>query len=239
VTLLICPVRPGESNEELRYALRSWQTNLIREDGLELMTVGFKPSWLEPDMHVPGNRHQSVPLAVFDNIMLGAAEAMKHHNYDTIFMNDDFFCLDPVPGVVPVRRNRTLREHIDILPRNAGTWWPRSMRLTLSFLQEAGYPDPWSYDLHRPLSALPSDMYEALRQWNGGSEHWTTDMVPQWRTVYGVLNEIEAYPVSDVKLGIASDGFGSGWISTTDLSWRNYRAGITKRFPETSRWERR
>jgi hypothetical protein len=234
VTLLICPVRPGDSNEELRFALRSWQTNLVPEDGLELMTVGYKPTWLEPDHHVEGNRHTSVPLAVFDNILLGSEEAMRHHNYDTIFMNDDFFCLDPTASVLPFRRNCTLEAHLAQFPVNAGLWWPKSLRLTLSFLREAGYPQPWSFETHRPLSGLPSGMFEALSRWDRGMG----DTVPQWRTLYGVLNEVEAYPVGDVKLGLASDGYGTPWVSTSDQSWRRYAAGIKKRFPETSRWER-
>ncbi len=42
--LLICPVRPGDSNEELRYAARSWETNLHLGSDLRLMTVGYKPT---------------------------------------------------------------------------------------------------------------------------------------------------------------------------------------------------
>ena len=38
MTLLICPVRPGDDNPELRYALRSWQTNLVVPD-MYLMVI--------------------------------------------------------------------------------------------------------------------------------------------------------------------------------------------------------
>ena len=112
--LLICPVRPGDTNEELRYALRSWETNLHPvqqwDERLSLMTVGYKPSWLNPDEHVEGNRYTSMPLAVFDNVRLGA-EAADMCGESVVFMNDDFFCLDPVGAVLPVRRNATLDEN--------------------------------------------------------------------------------------------------------------------------------
>lgn len=51
--LLICPVRPGDRNEELRYALRSWEANLLLPGGLELLVVGHCPPWLQPDQFVP------------------------------------------------------------------------------------------------------------------------------------------------------------------------------------------
>lgn len=234
MTLLICPVRPGDSNEELRFALRTWETNLILPGGLDLITVGFKPSWLKPDVHIEGNKYKSLPLAVFDNILL-AAEHVSRSVYggDVIFMNDDFFCLDPVGAVLPVKRNQTLAQHIAVFPAGNGLWWPTSLRLTASWLAEQGYDHPDSYEVHRPLVASPSSMFEALSQWDGGM----TGAIPQWRTLYGVLNGVEAYPVQDAKLGLKATGYGTPWVSTSDQSWRRYAASIKPRFQKPSRWE--
>lgn len=233
MTLLICPVRPGDKNEELRFALRSWETNLILPD-LELLVVGYLPSWLKPDLFVPGNHHKSMPLAVFDNVRLGAEHVGPGWG-EVIYMNDDFFCLDPVGAVLPVKRNQTLAEHIAMTPNGSGLWWPRSLRLTASWLSEEGYPSPDSYEVHRPLVADAGGMLEALDRWP-----WTSmaDTVPQWRTIYGVLNEIEAYPVQDAKLGSRQTGVGTPWVSTSDSSWRLHRAEIAKRFQKPSRWEK-
>lgn len=230
--LLICPVRPGDTNEELRYALRSWQTNLILHDGLTLMTVGHKPSWLEPDHHVEGNRYASAPLAVFDNIRLGSEAASGET--EVLYMNDDFFCLDPVGLVLPIRRNCTLAEHAAKFPRESGLWWATSLRLTASWLAEQGFPHPDSYEVHRPFPASPDAMLATLGKWDGGME----GSVPQWRTMYGVLNEVSAYPVSDGKLSPRQTGFGTPWVSTSDQSWRLYAAAIKRRFQKPSRWER-
>jgi len=231
--LLVCPVRPGDSNEELRYALRSWEENLLLPGGLELMTVGYCPNWLAPDVHIPGNRYKSLALAVFDNVLLGAEAAVGMGAGEVIFMNDDFFCLDPVGAVLPVKRNCTLEEHLGQFPAKAGLWWPRSLRLTLDWLRGQGFPHPDSYEVHRPLAARASHMAEALRRWDGGM----TDTVPQWRTVYGTLNEVEATPVQDVKLGLGTTGYGSPWVSTSDQSWRRYATPIKARFQKPSRWE--
>lgn len=235
--LLICPVRPGDSNEELRFALRSWETNLIQPGGLELMTVGHCPPWLSPDVHLPGNHYKSVPFAVFDNILIGSETAADMGAGEVLYMNDDFFCLDPVGSVLPVRRNMTLEAHVRTFGPSAingnGLWWPRSLALTLSWLREAGFPHPESYEVHRPLLASPAAMFEALSRWDITSG----DDVPQWRTVYGVLNAVEAYPVDDVKLSPKSPGVGSPWVSTSDQSWRRYAQSFTRRFQKPSRWE--
>lgn len=231
--LLICPVRPGDTNEELRYAMRSWEENLLLPGGLELWTVGFQPSWLKPDRHIPGNFYKSVPLAVFDNVRLGAEAGWSAHEEEVVFMNDDFFCLDPVGSVLPVKRNVSLEQHLAQFPPNAGLWWPRSLRLTLDWLRGQGFPHPDSYEVHRPLVACPERMAESLCRWTEGMN----DTVPQWRTVYGVLNEVEAYPVQDVKLGLGTTGYGSPWVSTSDQSWRRYATPIKSRFQKPSRWE--
>ena len=238
MTLLICPVRPGNSNEELRFALRSWETNLILPDGLALMTVGYCPSWLSPDHHIEGNRYKSVPLAVFDNVWNASQIAAREST--ALYMNDDFFCLDPVGSVLPVKRNQSLAQQIAQFPHGAGLWWPRSLDLTASWLAGEGYPTPDSYEAHRPLPAQPQAMFSALSRWrntSGWPEGDIPDNVPQWRTLYGVLNEVVAYPVQDCKLGLKTSGVGTPWVSTSDQSWRRYGRELTKRFQKPSRWE--
>lgn len=238
--LLICPVRPGDTNEELRYAMRSWETNLILPGDLAIMTVGHRPSWLEPDLHVEGNKYDSMPLNVWDNVRLGAESAQDacdvygNDRQEVVYMNDDFFCMDPVGAILPVRRNATLAEHIAKFPPNASNWWPKSLALTASWLDGLGFPHPYSYEAHRPLLASPSGMIEALSQWQGGMD----GPLPQWRTAYGVINRVEAYPVVDAKLSAGGSGVGTPWLSTSDEVWRRYALAMRKRFQKPSRWEK-
>ncbi len=241
--LLICPVRPGDENEELRYAIRSWETNLHPvqqwDEDLTLMVVGHQPPWLRADLYVPGNRFKSMPLAVFDNVRLGAEAAIDYglDGNSVVYMNDDFFCLDPVGAILPVRRNATLAEHIATTPAGHGHWWGTSLRLTASWLEGEGFPHPDSYEVHRPLLASASGMIEALGRWDW-DESLRTGIVPQWRTAYGVLNKVDAHPVYDAKLSQRQTGVGTPWISTSDQSWRRYAPAVKKRFQKPSRWER-
>lgn len=236
MTLLICPVRPGEYNEQLRHAVRSWEKNLLLPDGLELMIVGHQPEWIEADYHVSGNYYDTSTANVWDNIWRGAHAAHIRGYEEVIVMNDDFFCVKPVNSVPVWRRNKTLQEHIDMFPAWKSMWFPRSLDLTASCLSEAGFPHPASYDLHRPLFCAPSDLIRAMSKWSGGLD----GDIPQWRTLYGVINEVEAEPVDDVKLGVSTSVTeGSDWVSTSPSSWMRDGRRIAGMFPEPSRWEAR
>lgn len=234
MTLLICPVRPGNTNEELRYALRSWETNLREPSGLYLLTVGYRPSWLEPDEHIDGNRFGSVQANVFTNILLASEYAQRSVHENHIFMNDDFFCLDPVLSVPVTRRDITLAQHSRLYPNWQTMWFSRSLDLTASWLIEAGFPQPWSYDLHRPLPAPPGAMFEALSKWEGGYD----GDVPQWRSLYGNYWNVDAIPVLDVKVGTKGATTHSPWLSTSDRTWPRVGRDIMRRFQKPSRWEK-
>lgn len=235
--LLICPVRPGDRNEELRYALRSWEANLLLPGGLELLVVGHCPPWLQPDQFVSGNRVRSMPHAVFDNVLLASEIAAGDGHESALYMNDDFFCLDPMDSVLPVRRNISLEQQAAAFPQSSTLWWPASLRLTASWLASEGFPHPDSYEVHRPLLAAPSGMVSALSRWQNSPDAEVSNTVPQWRTVYGTLNKVDAVPVPDVKVGTRFKGFGSPWLSTEDQTWRLFQHEMAKRFQKPSRWE--
>lgn len=237
MTLLICPVRPGDKNEELRFALRSWEANLHLPD-LRLVTIGHRPSWLNPDVHMDGNDYESAPLAVFDNILKASEAAwLMGSPEDALYMNDDFFCLDPVGCVLPVKRDVSLATHI-AQAGSSSHWWGASLRLTASWLAMAGFPHPDSYEVHRPLLAPPRAMFNTLMLWREQQGGTLTGVPPQWRTLYGTLNGVEAHPVKDAKLSKNQTGVGSPWVSTSDQSWLVYGGSIRKRFQKPSRWER-
>jgi hypothetical protein len=174
---------------------------------------------------------------VFDNVLLVSEEAAAAGHTEVLYMNDDFLCLDATGPLLPVRRDESLREHRRAFPPDTDGWWPHSLSQTLSWLEERGYVDPPSFEVHRPLLADPAKMRDTLRQ----VDFWQ-DSLPQWRTLYGAANGIEAVPVHDVKtLGPAQPrerAYESGWLSTSDGLWRHYQSAIAERFQKPSRWER-
>lgn len=239
MTLMICPIRPGERNEELKFALRSWETHLHLGGDLALATIGACPTWLAPDYHIEGNRFSSGPVNVYDNVLIASQWAAEGGHELALYMNDDFFCLDPVGAVLPVKRDISLAAHLRMAGSHRSHWWPKSLALTASWLAGEGFPHPDSYEVHRPLLAPPDAMFTALARWWDQEFEHSGGIVPQWRTLYGTLNEVEAYPVSDSKMGTDYKvGVGTPWVSTSDNSWLRYGPSIRKRFQKPSRWER-
>lgn len=241
MTLLICPVKPGDDNEELRYALRSLEENLLLPGGLQLLVVGDCPSWLQPDHFLKGNLHKSMDRVVMDNVYLGSEYAVDtlHVDGDVVYINDDMFCLDPVLEVPKVRRNISLRQQVAKNPPVA--WWGKSLASTLRLAQKWGYSDPHSYEVHRPLLADPKKMMESLTK--AVLDSPADGSAPQWRTVYGMRLHYQTQkkfiPVRDVKIsGQQQPRLGSPWLSTDDSSWRYIGPAIRKRFPNPSRWEK-
>lgn len=224
----IVPLRQGNDNPELRYALRTWVQNGGLGDDDRLVTVGFCPTWLKPDLHLPGNEHRTGPINVWCNVRDAclSGELSEH----AIIANDDFFLIAPVdPKVIYYRA--ALSEHIRALPAHV-TWWSQSLRLTLAYLRRHGVEAPRSYELHRPLLVQTETMGELLAAaWHGG-------IPPQFRSIYGNLANIGGEQSRDGKVVTRANFPPSVPIwSTTDGSWRWVSKSIVPAFEKPSRWE--
>lgn len=229
---LVCIVRPGETNEELRYAARSWQQHL---PVTSLTTVGHCPAWLTPDQHIPGNRHgRSKQRNVYDNIRIACAH--PHVAEELVIMNDDFFILRPTTSI-PMQYRCTLDEHIGIL--GAG-WWRESLEAARGWLRGIGHRQPLSYELHRPFPILKGAMQQVLDEAAG----ICPDNPPQWRTLYGNRWQVPGSRDRDHKVvsrGSRPIGLTTmRYVSTTDEAFTHTSVGelLRTRFTTPSRWER-
>ena len=224
---VLIPVRPGDDNDELRFSLRSIEANLPHT---AVWVVGYQPKWLTNVGFIPGNT-QSHPRA---NIYRNLLTACEHPDVpdDLIVFNDDFYVTEPVTPAVHYRC--TLQAHIDSprLQRSKGWWW-RSLTTTQECLQALGHSDPLSYELHVPLPIDKQAMAETLRRFEDIQPH----NPPQWRTLYGVTNNIGGTQLQDPKAYRAGP-VGVPYHSTTDSSFRHFADNFAKRFPEPSRYER-
>lgn len=225
----LVPVREGDDNPELRYALRSWVTNCGMGDGDRLVIVGYCPSWLTPDLFIPGNAHRTGPVNVYENIRNACASGLLGDRI--IVANDDMFAVEPTdPATVYYRR--PLIEHVRLLPSQA-TWWGSSLRLTLAYLRKHGVEVPLSYELHRPLPVDTVDMARIL------AAAWDGHGYPiQWRSAYGNLHGIGGERADDIKFLGRRGAFRGPWASTTDGAWRlGWGDTLSAMFPTASPWE--
>lgn len=224
------PVRPGDDNTELRYALRSLE-NMGEID--EVWIVGDKPSWLTGVRFIEGNLWGTKPRNVYNNILTLCQEADVPDEF--VMMNDDFFIMEP-HAVVPEYRC-SLAEHLATLNRlQRGSWWERSLLHTQEFLAAAGCESPLSYELHRPFAVNKARMAETLERAAG----FRPDNPPQWRTLYGNLWHIGGEQRDDNKVYAMNPTYTArdwGVISSEPRSYFRAAPFVERRFTTPSRWE--
>lgn len=227
---VVYPVRPGDSNPELLYSLRSLHQHVpgIRQ----VWIVGYQPKWVRNVEFIPGNDGPNGHANVYRNVLA----AMQHRDVDddVVVFNDDFFVTEPIAAVAALYRS-TLIEHIE-LPRlrSAGnTWWKQSLSTTLVCLQACGIDNPLSYDLHVPFPCKKGLMAETLERFAAV----TPTNPPQWRSLYGNLHAPGAQRSADAKV-FRPTSLPKPYLSTSDAVWRQFSRPVAALFPDPSPWEK-
>lgn len=224
---MVIPVRAGDFNPELRYSLRTLQAN-YPEHG-EIWIVGYQPRWLVNVNFIPGNGYHG-NRNVYTNVL--AAAQHPDTPDDFIITNDDIFFTQPV-AEIPVHHHGLLTKQVAPIRRKPRNWWHRSLLLTLDTLQNAGYSDPISYELHCPLPVRKAAMAAVLARF----AHINPQAPPQWRTLYGVVNGIGGTQHPDPKARHRGP-IKTPWHSTEDTSWRYYQGYFQQHYPTPSRYEK-
>ena len=225
-------VRPGESNEELRFALRSGYVNAgVRN----VWIIGDAPSWYTGP-RIPGNRFPDKWRNVFDNVRIIA----EHPDLppEVAVWNDDFFAL--APATIEMTYRGPLEDQIKKLVSlgRSGSLWTNSLIQTRAHLKRQGVDNPVSYELHRPFPIVREHMAKILKDASRVAPH----NPPQWRTLYGNLAPHGGGRlVSDTKVTRPhrAPSEDDPWVSTDDRAYHHgVRAYIDHLFPEQSPWER-
>lgn len=228
MTDIVIPVRPGDNNEELRFALRSWEQNYPHNS---VWIVGHKPNWVTNVHHIPGNSAPHSRANLWWNLLAYCQHPDTPDDF--VAMNDDFFVTEPITRPEVFYRG-TLKDHIALKRVQRGaSWWRDSLNTTLICLQALGHKDPLSYELHVPFPANKQLMCETLQRFSDITPHNPI----QWRTTYGVLNNIGGTQTTDSK------AYGPGEIrtpyhSTDDVHFRYYARQLKQLFPTASRYEK-
>ncbi|MGW2951493.1 hypothetical protein [Streptomyces eurythermus] len=227
---LVVPVREQPTNQQLRYALRSWQACLPHR---RVWIVGYKPAWVGGVGHIPtqqtGTKYANTTAAV--------RAACEHPDVSEVFLyaNDDMFVMEPIDEM-PVLHRGPVREVEARYAARASDAYLRGMQETRDLLLALGYADPLCYELHVPLPVSKNGMLLAL----GTGSHLS---VLHKRTAYGVLNEIGGERINDVKVMHRQPRFdrSTPFLSTMPDSFANGEVGrvIRSRFPSPSDYEYR
>src|SRR5690606_32229944 len=207
-------VGPGRlGGHPLRYSIRSVVENLSMVD--RIVTVGYRWRWLVSDLHVdiPQDAHKHVNT--YRN--LRAAIEDDRIGDEFVFMNDDFFVLEPL-GRLPVLHAGRVVDRIAGHERAGNAAMRKRRQSTLNILRALGVDDPLDYELHVPLvvdkaaAVAAFDLADKVRP--------PAELPTGKRTIYGNLAKIGGEEAADVKVRGAADPFPGGpLVSTSASSW--------------------
>lgn len=189
-------VRAEEQNEDLRYSLRALATNLPHA---KVYIAGYCPTWLKGVIPVPRNQEGQSNQ---ENSNLNLLEACKHPDLadDFIFMNDDFYVMEPTLEV-PAMHQGDLDDIITRYKSNNRMGQAYSLIATRTELRRI-IPSStlYSYELHMPMVMNKQKVLTMFEEWR------RPVMSLRPRTMYGNLYQIEGAETQDVKTTSRQEG---------------------------------
>lgn len=220
-------VKAEDSNEELRYSLRSIEKNF--EHG-KVWFYGGCPNGLKPDKWIYVEQTQPNKWERVKN-MLYLACKNNEITEDFYLFNDDFFIMKP--WEYETVYNKDLYRLIVRSEGRTGrvNGYSQRMRDTVHALENAGY-DVKNYAVHMPIKLNRKKVLETLNAFPGCS---------MFRSLYGNYNDIGGVDRHDCKIQSIDKEPTSEDIllSTNDDSFRIGKVGefIRAQFPNPCKYE--
>lgn len=227
-------LKKADSNEELRYSLRSVEENWQYND---VWFYGGCPKDIVPDHHVKAAQRE---LSKWERVrgMLYTACCNDEITEDFWLFNDDFFVMTPHSEDMPQQYNKTLQERIESIESkhgNSPSEYSRRLRHLVGTLEEAG-KGFLDYSVHKPILINRKKMKEVLDKFPDE---------PMSRALYGNYWEIGGESKPDMKIQKTNYGRAKiamqewDFISTSDESFSNGNIGVylRDRFNQPSRFE--
>lgn len=228
---IVYPIRRGDHNEELRYSLRSLSN--LRHN--RVWMVGHKPAFVNEKVnHWPRPQKASKYRNATEGLVELTREIGSSLSRPFLLWNDDFYCMAPLRGKVPVLHMGPVEEVIERYKRNRhmGAYW-RGMVSTFELMQKLGIREPLSYELHIPIPVYRRPLLEA---WEKGKELEVLHI----RTLYGNLAELGGTYMEDVKVYRDTPAKYEDWpwlSSNDDMTLTPMRHYLQQRFPTPSPYE--
>lgn len=231
---ILYPIKRTETNEELRYSLRSLQN--INHN--KVIIVGDLPQWVNSETvyYIPTEKLSDRYATTTNNIKLACQN--KELSEDFILMNDDFFIMNSIKEK-DLLLNRGLM--IDVVRyyhkiRHCLSNYDRRVEQGMKELKELGFENPISFELHTPIIINKEKFLSVVDKINTEALHTCK------RSVYGNYFIKESNTIEDVKIlsntNISNFDFNNkNFISSSDSSWPKIRNILTQKFPKKCIYE--
>ncbi|MFE3378701.1 hypothetical protein [Streptomyces anulatus] len=226
---IVIPVREGDRNPELRYALRAIAAHVPHR---QVWIAGHIPPWVRDVGHVP-NRQTATK---YENSRSNWKAAVDHAEVsdDFLIFNDDFFAMRRVQRVPPMHRGLLADVERHFLRRVRAGRYLMGMRQTADLLADLGVERPLSYELHVPM-LLNKARY--LEVWEVANRI----QYPHSRTLYGNYWKLGGTQIADPKVLTRGSGYpkGESWLSTMPETFERGQVGayIRRTFPRPGPYE--
>lgn len=224
---LVYICRKGD-NEELRYSIRSIEKNF---PGQKIWVVGYKPEWYNgPFISIPDTSTK------FNNIRIALTKVCEHPEVseDFVFMNDDFFLIEPIDKFINYDGgllSDKITRYRQISPTGTYTGL---LKKAFRYLKDHGIKNPIDYDIHVPMIFNKTNLLPI------------SYMPFQPRSLYGNLLQIASETITDVKRYASGSSMSSlsytkneyPFISSEDKSFEKLKEEfLGEEFPTPSKYE--
>jgi hypothetical protein len=230
---VVIPVRPGDHNPELRWALRS----LVNVPHGRVWIAGHMPSWVRDVRCIPTHQARSKYENSTRNVLAACRATGVAERF--VLWNDDIFLLRPIDAV-PVLHRGPVSKVIGYYESIASKAYLKGMRTTVDILNRLGCPDPLSYELHVPLPMTKSGFLYAHSA--ATAKGMPPTRVLHKRTLFGNVARIGGTETRDCKVFRIEQTWEPGdamFVSTVDTLFKRHPAGdyVRDLYPDSGPYE--
>jgi hypothetical protein len=225
-------VRAGESNDELRFSLRS----LRHLPHGRVWIAGHAPSWISDEVGViPREQNERDKHTRAKWNLLAGLEAPGLSPSVYLF-NDDFYVMAPVLDV-PIVHLGLISQVLATRYQGVNSRYVMGMRSTRRRLIALGLGEPLCYETHTPMLVVRARLAALMR------EPWYAPLI-QERSMYGNLEALGGREVADTKVYGAPvpDPLWNErmpFLSSSDSTFRLVAPALGRIFRDRSPYERR
>jgi hypothetical protein len=223
-------VKESQTNEELRYSIRSVVKNFPVRN---IWIFGYRPLWLKGviNVYIP----QGVDKWSNSKELFKRISECKSLPDEFVLFNDDFFVMEKVEEP-KLYYSGLLLDRINELDEKFGSIHPlyaKNLRMVYDRLLEYKVDEPKSYAVHKPMM-----FNRAMMAW---SLHLTEDLPMSLRSFYANYYNLGGVDAPDCKVfSLRPDYHYEGeYLSTDDRTFRLGKVGrdIRAEFSEPSEFE--